>query len=208
MGVRAINYCVNAQDNTFKALQIIVGKEGDASSEVALRKHGGEGGACRQWRLEAGDYIRNVQYTWNRSRETVTQVVFQTHTGQTRVFGRGDGTKVNFEYNSFQPFVGLISYEIYDETVGIGAYEDDCVNTPAKLPFGFQDFNVPSMSEVNGSSAVTSLVWVNEEQGISTTEAKLLDQVEAEEADADSSITAISQKEHVANVEFEENVDV
>ena len=69
MGVRAINYCVETVDaiglEIFKAIQVIVGFEGDPKTWTNLRKHGHDGGVCRQWRLQAGDYIRNVQYTWD-----------------------------------------------------------------------------------------------------------------------------------------------
>jgi len=66
MGVQAIKYCVDAADSSFKALQLIVGFAGKADSWVTLRKHGGAGGSCRQWTLTEGDYIKDIQYTWNK----------------------------------------------------------------------------------------------------------------------------------------------
>ena len=105
----------------------------------------------------------------------VSSIVFQTHLGQVRVFGRGEGVKSNFEFNSFQPFVGLISYEFNGNLAAMGAYEDDCVNAPAKRPFGFTDFNIQSMEEVKGTTSVASVTWVNEEHGTSTKEVMMLD---------------------------------
>jgi len=62
------------------------------------------------------------------------------------------GTKVNFDFNYFQPFVGFYSYEWEDTTMAFGVYEDDCHGTvsKSKLPFGFGTLNVPSMSEIKG----------------------------------------------------------
>ena len=74
------------------------------------------------------------------------QVVFETKLGEERVFGRGRGKKVNFAYSAFQPFVGLISYEHNEETLGIGTYEDRCHMMQKNLPF--DDTKLPSMSEV------------------------------------------------------------
>ena len=55
MGVSKINYCVDGDD--FISVQIVLG---DDDNEVPLRKHGGTGGTCRAWRLQAEDYIRSV----------------------------------------------------------------------------------------------------------------------------------------------------
>ena len=59
MGVVAINYC--ADGDLFKSMQVVVGND---EEEIKLRKHGGKGGKCRKWRLQAEDYIRDIQYTW------------------------------------------------------------------------------------------------------------------------------------------------
>ena len=108
----------------------------------------------------------------------VTQIVIMTHMGQTRVRGRADGKyKVNYEYSAFQPFVGIFSYQLDEVTVAIGAYEDDCHNAPKRLPFGFEDFNIPSMEEVSGEKSVSSMTWVNLDHGESTHEAELLDKI-------------------------------
>ena len=67
MGIRAVNYCTDAESEWFLAMQIMVGdpKEDDPEKWFRLRKHGAAGGTCYQWRLNADDYIRRVQYTWN-----------------------------------------------------------------------------------------------------------------------------------------------
>ena len=44
MAVKAVNYCVDEQMNTYKSIQLIVGND---KEEFALRKHGGNGGKCR-----------------------------------------------------------------------------------------------------------------------------------------------------------------
>lgn len=59
----------------------------------------------------------------------------------------------------------MVSYERGVMTMGIGAYEDDCHMTPKNLPFGFGDFNLPSMDEVKGDHASTSQTWVNNQDG-------------------------------------------
>ena len=170
MGVKAVNYCISDND-TFSSMQLIVG---DSDVSINLRKHGEAGGECRQWRLQAEDYIRTVQYTWNRSSGRVTAVVFQTHMEQTRVIGRGEGFKVNYDYNAFQPFVGLFTFEVGDATMAIGAYEDDCHNTPAKLPFGFETMNVPSMDAAKGEDVMSSVTWVNERHGTTVDEEAMM----------------------------------
>ena len=61
MGIRALNYCVDEQNNTYKSMQLMVGNEGDELADwIPLRKHGAEGGHCRRWRVKSEDYIRNV----------------------------------------------------------------------------------------------------------------------------------------------------
>ena len=198
MGVKAVNYCVS-DDDVFKSMQVIVGND---EREVKLRKHGGSGGTCRQWRLADDDYIRMIQYTWNNQSFCVTQVVFKSHFEQTRVFGRGNGTKINYEYTAFQPFIGFYTQEIDDTTTAIGAYEDDCHGAPAKLPFGFETFNVPSMEEVEGENSVASVTWVNERHGEAAEEAVLLDKIEEVEKEEDT-VVEDNEEDHIANKEFE-----
>jgi len=61
MGVRAINYCVDDENDTFRSLQLLVGNEGTERSDwISLRKHGQDGGTCRRWTMDEKDYIRNV----------------------------------------------------------------------------------------------------------------------------------------------------
>ena len=80
MGIRAVNYCIDESAKTFLSMQLLVGNEGDPLEKwVPLRKHGQSGGTCKRWRLKEEDYIRIVQYTWNRYTETVVQVAFKTH---------------------------------------------------------------------------------------------------------------------------------
>ena len=195
--VRAINYCVDEVNNTFRSMQLLVGEDNAVMEEwTPLRKHGADGGTCRRWRLVPKDYIRMVQYTWNRHTESVVQVVFLTHLGYTRVIGRGEGIKVNFEYHWFQPFVGMVSYERGDLTLGIGAYEDDCHNSvdESRLPFGMgtkKNTNLPSMNEVMGHHSVTSMTWDNDEHGTSSQEAKMLDIIEQQEKDEDDAVEGI-----------------
>ena len=59
--------------------------------------------------------------------------------------------------------------------MGIGAYEDDCHLTPDRVPFGFGDFNLPSMDEVKGEHSTDSKTWVNEAHGTSSQEVQMLD---------------------------------
>jgi len=76
-GVRAINYCIDDYDDTFQSMQIMVGAEGaELDAWTPLRKHGADGGTCRRWILQEEDYIRIVQYTWNRYTQSVVQVVY------------------------------------------------------------------------------------------------------------------------------------
>ena len=101
------------------------------------------------------------------------QVIFKTNQGYTLAIGRGEGIKVNFEYDWLQPFVGIVSYERYGMTLGIGAYEDDCHNSvdESRLPFGMgtkQNTNLPSMDEVMGHHSVASITWNNDEHGTSS----------------------------------------
>jgi len=61
MGVRAINYCVDDVNDTFRSMQLMVGNDGtEFAAWVPLRKHGADGGICRRWRLQPEDYIRVV----------------------------------------------------------------------------------------------------------------------------------------------------
>lgn len=89
-------------------------------------------------------------------------MVFQTYLEKTRVIGKGSGSKVNYEYSTFQPFIGFFSYEVDGKIKAFGGIEDDCHNTPAHLPFGMTDMNSPSMDEVHGKESKTSITWVNE----------------------------------------------
>ena len=141
------------------------------------------------------------------------QVVFMTHLGYTRVIGRGEGIKVNFEYHYFQPFVGMVSYERGDLTLGIGAYEDDCHRSvdESRLPFGMasnKNTNLPSMNEVMGHHSVTSMTWDNDEHGTSSQEGKMLDIIEQQEKDEDDAVEGISSVAHVENKEFEQQINV
>ena len=118
---------------------------------------------------------------------TVHQIVFQTHNGQTRVIGRDSGTKkINYEYTAFQPFVGIFTYELNDETLAIGAYEDDCHNAPKRLPFGFETFNLPSLEEISGDQSVSSMTWINDDHGTSTHENEMLDKIKLIEETEDN----------------------
>ena len=94
-------------------MQLLIGdsEEEDPEKLEKLRKHGAAGGTCYRWTLLPNDYIRKVQYTWNWQHSMVVQVVFQTHLKQTRVIGKGQGRKVNYEYSAFQPLVGFFSFE-------------------------------------------------------------------------------------------------
>ena len=61
MGVRALSYCIDETNNTYKSMQLMMGNEGDELADwYPLRKHGAEGGHCRRWRIDADDYIRNI----------------------------------------------------------------------------------------------------------------------------------------------------
>ena len=151
-----------------------------------------------------------VQYTWHLSISLdlayVSQIVFQTHLGQTRVLGRDHGQyKVNYEYTAFQPLVGIFTFEVNDQTVAIGAYEDDCHLTPKRLPFGFEDFNIPSMDEAKGDNSVSSMTWVNVDDGTSTYENEQLDKIQLLEEKEDEVVSEPSQKDnHIVNLDFVE----
>ena len=72
--------------------------------------------------------------------------------------------------------------------MALGVYEDDCHNTAKKLPYGFENFNMPSLGEVSGEEAFESRIWVNEEHGEPTNEeAEMLDKIRTigEETDGD-----------------------
>jgi len=115
---------------------------------------------------------------------------------------------VNFEYTAFQPFVGIVSFEHEEKTLGMGAYEDDCHLTPKKLPFGFGDFNLPSMDEVTGKHSSTSMTWVNEEHGTSSKEVTMLDEIEIEEKKEDGEVDEIESSAHVVNIDFDTTIIV
>ena len=73
--------------------------------------------------------MRAVQWTWHMDmtgHNGVQQLVFQTHLGETRVIGREMGQKVNYDYNAFQPFIGLYTFEDAGVTLAVGAWEDNC----------------------------------------------------------------------------------
>ena len=90
-------------------------------------------------------------------------------------------------------------------TVAIGAYEDDCHGAPKRLPFGFEDFNIPSLSEVSGEKSVSSMTWVNLDHGESTHEAELLDQIKEIEEKEDAVVAEPSSKDNtIISVDFVE----
>lgn len=134
---------------------------------IELEKHGkaGSNPDCFRWDLDGNDYIRFIQYTWDKLSGDVVSVVFQTYTGKTRVIGKGKGSKVNYEYSTFQPFIGFFSYEVSGKIKAFGGIEDDCHNTPTYLPFGMEDMNSPSTDELNGTQSTASITWENEESG-------------------------------------------
>ena len=89
--------------------------------------------------------------------------------------------------------------------MAIGAYEDDCHNTPKRLPFGFEDFNIPSMKEVSGEKSVSSMTWVNLDDGESTHEAEMLDKIKIMEEQVDEIVDEPSSAENtIVNVDFVE----
>lgn len=91
------------------------------------------------------------------------------------MFGRGEGIRNSFEYNTYKPFVGLVSFEIDNRTLGLGGYEDTCAKTPKRLPFGFGTMNLPSIDELKGKHSATTMTWDNTEHGVSAQEVGLLD---------------------------------
>ena len=61
MGIRAVNYCINENNNTYRSMQLMVGHEGTTLDDwIPLALHGADGGACRRWVIDDEDYIRNV----------------------------------------------------------------------------------------------------------------------------------------------------
>ena len=86
--------------------------------------------------------------------------------------------------------------------MAIGAYEDDCHNAPKRLPFGFEDFNIPSLSEVSGEKSVSSMTWVNLDDGESTHEAELLDKIREVEKKEDAVVDEPSADNTIINVDF------
>ena len=90
-------------------------------------------------------------------------------------------------------------------TLAIGAYEDDCHMAPKRLPFGFEDFNIPSLSEVSGEKSVSSMTWVNLDHGESTHEAELLDQIKEIEEREDAVVDEPSSRDNtIISVDFVE----
>ena len=123
------------------------------------------------------------------------------------MIGGVDGSKVNYDFSAFQPFVGFYSYEAEDRIYGFGTYEDDCHLAPstAKLPFGFGTSNVPSMSEITGSAVVGSATWVNDVHGTAATELEALDQVIRQEIAEDAAIEEPDQDTaRIVNQDFTE----
>ena len=57
MHVKRINYCLTEEDDKFISMQVVVGND---TKELSLRKHGGEGGACRAFKLDENDYILDI----------------------------------------------------------------------------------------------------------------------------------------------------
>jgi len=135
------------------------------------------------------------------------QIIFETNIGVQRVMGRGTGLKTKFEYNAFQPFVGIVSFELDGRTLGIGAYEDDCHMTATKLPFGFETFNLPSLDEVKGKTTSTSVTWNNDAHGTSVEEVGMLDKIEAAEKKADK-VVIVNEADHVVNVDFDTTINI
>ena len=89
--------------------------------------------------------------------------------------------------------------------MAIGAYEDDCHLAPKRLPFGFEDFNIPSLSEVSGEKSVSSMTWVNLDHGESTHEAELLDQIREIEEQEDAVVDEPSSRDNtIISVDFVE----
>lgn len=89
--------------------------------------------------------------------------------------------------------------------MAIGAYEDDCHMAPKRLPFGFEDFNIPSLSEVSGEKSVSSMTWVNLDHGESTHEAELLDQIKEIEEKEDAVVDEPSSRDNtIISVDFVE----
>ena len=123
------------------------------------------------------------------------------------MIGGVDGSKVNYDFSAFQPFVGFYSYEAEGRIYGFGAYEDDCHLAPsqAKLPFGFGTSNVPSMGEITGTGGVGGATWVNDVHGTSATELEALDQVIKKEIAEDAAIEEPDQETtRIVNQDFTE----
>ena len=76
---------------------------------------------------------------------------------------------------------------------------------PKRLPFGFEDFNIPSLSEVSGEKSVSSMTWVNLDHGESTHEAELLDQIKEIEEREDAVVDEPSSRDNtIISVDFVE----
>lgn len=206
MDIRAVNYCTDKENGWFTSLQLMVGssEEEDPDQWIKLRKHGAAGGSCYRWTLQSEDYIRRVQYTWNNHHMQIVEVVFQSHNGQTRVIGLGEGRKVNYEYSAFQPLVGFFSFDAEDgKLFAIGAYEDDCHNTPERLPYGFLTSNIPSLEEVRGEASIASVSWVNESSGTSAGEIEIIETIIEQEHSIDAKIEEpLQETMHIENTDF------
>ena len=161
MGVKAIQYC-ETKNNTFASIKIFVGND---KKKIPLHKHGSEGEIkCWDWKFKTGDYIREFSYTWNMLTRDVIKIEINTQFNDLHQIGSGSGKEVTKQYNSFQPFVGLYSFEVDGNLKGIGAYTDDCIHTPKKLP---DFFSSPTVDHIKGDTAVASKTWVNERHGTS-----------------------------------------
>ena len=95
---------------------------------------------------------------------------------------------MTYEFSMFKPLLGLYTYERNDLTLGIGFYEDDCLNRASNLPFGIGNFNEPSYEEISGQSAQAGKIWVNDEDGTSTYEINLFDSVRDNEETIDTKV--------------------
>ena len=78
MSLKRVNYCL-ADNETFLALQLVIGD--DEGNTVDLHRHGGnaQGRECKSWKLNEGDYIREIAYTYNSWIGNVNEIYFKTH---------------------------------------------------------------------------------------------------------------------------------
>lgn len=208
MSIKEVKYCMT-KANKFGALMLVVG---DEITTIELEKHGdaGKDATCKLWQLEENDYVRFIEYTWDKLSGNVISLVFQTYLGFTRVIGKGSGSRVAYEFSAFQPFVGFFSYEQDGKIKAFGAIEDDCHNTPTSLPFGVNEMSAPSKNELHGKEVTESLTWDNEMHGVAAEiDEKVLDEIEKFELENDSSINEIQKSGNKANESFVDvNVNV